>query len=303
MERIIINPENYKKEFLQNLDICFKGWGGEKRYDWVFERKVGKFSPEIGIIENDEDGAIAGTGYTYRVMKSNGSLTNFGIVSGSWTLPAARRKGCLTKMVETGRDQCKDKGLPFITAFMTDTNPSSRRLRSLGANMISAYHLFSPGIPFENISGSLPEELEQKEDLTKKVYDRMMVSQAETTFFYYSLEEFEKQYITRLNGTTILRLGEDFVILEKGVNEVKVILMTYANRRGFLENVKKVSNWCLKNRKLKAFFFTVDESLKEECLDLGFESILGYFTILATGINSEQWEKVDNFHINMADKM
>ena len=42
MEKIIINPENYKEQYINNLNQCFNNWGGDKEYNWVFNRIVGK---------------------------------------------------------------------------------------------------------------------------------------------------------------------------------------------------------------------------------------------------------------------
>ena len=303
MERIKVNPDGYKNEFIRNINYCFNGWGGEETYNWVFERKVGNYSPEIGIVENEEDGVIAGTGYTYRKMNYNGKRTDFGIVSGSWTLPAARRKGCLTKLVEKGRELSGEKKLPFVSAFMVDTNPSSRRLRALGAKMVPVYHLFSPEVPFKDADGAKPEMMEKNSEVVQKVYNRMMETQKGFTFFDYTLQEFEKQYISRLGVTTILRINNDFAILEDGANEVKVIMHTFQDREGFLSLVKHVTNWCLNNRGLKAFFFTAREESKKACMTMGFQNILGYFTVLYTGLRIEEWEEMENFQINMADKM
>lgn len=303
METIKINPEGYKKDFIENLNYCFNGWGGEETYNWVFERKVGRFSPEIAVIQNEEDGVIAGTGYTYRKINYNGNIINFGIVSGSWTLPAARRKGCLSKLVEKGKYLSAEKKLPFVAAFMVDSNPSSRRLRALGAKMVQVYHLFSPEVPYKDSNGAKPEIIEKNPEVIQKIYGRMMETQKGFTFFDYTLEEFEAQYISRLKKTTILKINNDFAVLENGANEVKVIMNTFQDEEGFSSLIKEVTNWCLKNRGLKAFFFTAREESKKTFMTLGFQNVLGYFTVLYTGQKFEEWKSMDNFHINMADKM
>lgn len=303
MENIVINPVGYKEEFLENLNKCFNGWGGEKKYDWVFNRKVGNYAPEMLVIENEEDGAIAGTGITYRKMNWNGKGLEFGIVTGSWTLPAARRKGCLTKMVETGRLLSRKKNMPFVSAFMVETNPSSRRLRTLGANMVSAYHLFSPEVPFEEINGGNVQVVEQNSEIIQEVYERMKRTQEDFIHFDYTVEEFEKQYIDRLDDTIVLKIDEDFAVLEKGNNEVKVLLLTHPDEGTFVNYVKLITNWCLENKSLKAFYFTVRKNLSAACVSLGFENIPGYFTILTTEKDSIYDEEKDNLHINMADKM
>ena len=144
MEKIVLNPDNHESQYLDYLNECFPNWGGTTEYDWVFERKVGAFSADILLIENEEDGVIAGSAVSYRKLSQNGQNAEIGIMTGSWTLPAARKKGCFGKMINTSSELCRKKSVPYLTAFVTETNPSCRGLSSAGSYMFPTYHLFSP---------------------------------------------------------------------------------------------------------------------------------------------------------------
>ena len=304
MEKFVINPENYRAEYIKNLNECFNDWGGEHEYDWVFNRNVGEHSSDILLIRNDEDGVIAGSGVSYRKLVRNDVSLGIGIMTGSWTLPAARKKGCFTKMIHCSKDLCKINEVPFLTAFVTSTNPSSRRLEAEGSYMLPTYHLFSPEVLFSNKNLSQAEVAKKEYTVYKQVYSTMQERQSKFLNFSYSFNEFVGQYLERIKDTTILKINDDFAILENGMNEVKILLLTYSDEASLRENIKAVTNWCLNNRNLKAFFFTTREEFSRIGEELGFQISPGYFTILSSSndevVNDELF---NSLNINMADKM
>ena len=304
MERLIINPSDFQSQYIAHLNECFKGWGGTSEYQWVFERKVGEHSSDILIIENDQDGVIAGSAITYRRLKDERTVIDIGVISGSWTLPAARRKGCLTKFVEESKRICYEKKIPFICAFMMDTNPSSRRLRAAGSHMFPTYHLFSPEVPFKDIHHDDVQFRKKNPELVEQVFQRMNETQRHNLRFDYTLQEFKDQYIHRLEETILLQLEEDFILLAEGADEMKILLLTYPNADRFLTYMKIISNWCLKIKSKKAFYFTTRKGRGEASIAIGFKNLPGYFTILETGKEEVEYAQVfQDLHINMADKM
>lgn len=304
MENIKINPEAYKEEYIKNLNACFNGWGGAKEYEWGFNRKVGEQTSDIMLIENDEDGVIAGSAVSYRRLSEKTASFDIGIMTGSWTLPAARKKGCFTKMIHSSKDLCKDKNVPFLTAFVTAVNPSSRRLETEGSYMLPTWHLFSPEVLFEGEGLPKAEILNHDEKIYQTIYDTVQKRQSEFLNFSYKFEEFVGQYLERIKKTIVLKIQDDFAILEDGVNEVKVLLLTYSDNESLKFNIKAVTNWCLTNRSLKAFFFSTRPEFKEVCENLDFQIAPGYFTILRSFDEKIDYkEKFKDLNINMADKM
>lgn len=304
MEKFIINPENYQSTYIKNLNECFNGWGGDREYDWVFNRKVGEYPADILLIQNEEDGVIAGSGISYRKLSGKDISFEIGIMTGSWTLPAARKKGCFTKMIHCSKDLCRENDVPFLTAFVTETNPSSRRLEAEGSFMYPTYHLFSPEVSFEDEDLPLTTVLRNKEEHYQKIYDTVQETQADFLNFSYTYQEFVGQYLERIKDTTVLKINEDFAILEDGVNEVKVLLLTYSNKGSLRTNIKAVTNWCVNNRSLKAFYFTTREEFRNVGDNLGFNITPGYFTILNSSDNKVDKERnFKSLNINMADKM
>lgn len=225
-------------------------------------------------------------------------------MTGSWTLPAARKKGCFTKMINCSKDLCSEKNVPFLTAFVTETNASCRRLQSEGSFMFPTYHLFSPEEAFPDKDLPQPEVLNENEDLINTIYKTVQRRQSDYLNFSYTLEEFSSQYIYRIKETTIVKINNDFAILEDGVNEVKILLLTYENNDVFKTNIKAVTNWSLENRARKAFFFATRRILLDSCEEIGFKNLPGYFTVLdSLNKNVVYEELLDSLNINMADKM
>lgn len=304
MEKITINPEDYKEDYIENLNACFNGWGGEKEYEWGFNRKSGELNSDIMLIENDEDGVIAGSAVSYRKLSGKTASFDIGIMTGSWTLPAARKKGCFTKMIHCSKDLCEEKNVPFLTAFVTAVNPSSRRLETEGSYMLPTWHLFSPEVLFEEEGGIKAEILNHNEKVYHTIYDTIQERQSEFLNFNYKFEEFVGQYLERIKKTTVLRILDDFAILEYGVNEVKVLLITYSDKESLKSNIQAVTNWCLTNRSSKAFFFSTRSEFKEVCENLDFQIAPGYFTILRSSDEKIDYKKrFEDLNINMADKM
>ena len=305
MEKFIINPENYKSSYIENLNSCFNGWGAEMEYDWVFNRPIGKHPSDILLIKNDEDGVIAGSGITYRRLSGKSYSIEVGIMTGSWTLPAARRKGCFTKIINCSKDLCAQKDVPLLTAFVTESNPSCRRLRSEGSFLFPTYHLFSPEKLYLDDELPHPEVLNPSTILNKIIFETVQARQSGFISFQYNFEEFCGQYIKRIKKTTILGINNDFAILEDGTNEVKILLLTYEDEKTFRLNIKAVVNWIIDNTSKKAFYFTSRPQLRESCEKLEFENVPGYFTILSSRSDKRvpYGELADMLNINMADKM
>lgn len=305
MENIVFNPENYKKQYLEHLNECFKGWGSDTEYNWVFNRKVGEHNSDILIIQNKEDGVIAGSAVSYRQLSDGERNVPIGIMTGSWTLPAARRKGCFGKMIDSSKNLCAEKNTPFLTAFVTETNPSRKGLETAGSYMVPSYNLFSPTTRFAEETGEGDVVKRNKdEQLIQEVYNRMRKTQEGFLNFSYTKEEFAAQYISRIKETTVLSIGNDFAILEDGANEMKILLMTYENTKALKVNMKLLTNWCLEHKEKKAFLFTTREEAYKACSKIDFENAPGFFTVLKTAETTKISDSLfKNLNINMADKM
>ncbi|RMA58956.1 hypothetical protein [Ulvibacter antarcticus] len=305
MEHIEYNPKGYKQKYIAHLNECFGAWGGDKEYNWVFEQQRGPFVSDLMVIHHDELGVLAGSGVTYRSLKnkSTGQQINTGIMTGSWTLPAARRRGCFSKIIQESRMLCKSHEVPHLTAFVTETNASAGRLASAGSLLVPSYHLFSPS---EVYKGDFPKAklCTASEAIKKQIFKAFTETEVDALKFEYSYETFVGQYVDRIKENTILKIGENFAILEAGTNEMKVLLMTYKNLDEAKIVLQCLTNYCIENLNKKSFLYSTQEAFYEMSLALGFESLPGYFTVLdASEAKVNNAEVYENLHIQMGDKM
>ncbi|WP_224999055.1 hypothetical protein [Cesiribacter sp. SM1] len=305
MENIEINPPNFQSEYIRYINECFNHWGQDKEYDWAFNRKVGNHASDIMIIRNEEDEVIAGSAVTYRKLeKPDGSNIAIGIMTGSWTLPKARGRGCFSKIIQLSKELAGKRDVPYLTAFVTESNASFRRLRDAGSMLLPTSFLFSPEEPFADVDIAEISVTDKTEGVIKDIFEKFSQLQKESVRYTYTPEEFRQQYIDRPNGSEIIRLGDDYAIVEETYNVVRVLLITYKDLNQFEKTVKLLTNWALKNRSKKLLLFSTQQGLIERSKNIGFEAMQGYFTILSTSEGAkEQMEELMQLSINMGDKM
>lgn len=305
MENILINPENYQGEYIKYINECFNHWGQDKEYDWAFNRQVGDKSSDIMIIKNEDDEVIAGSAVTYRKLE-NGSArpVDIGIMTGSWTLPKARGRGCFTKIIALSREIAGKKGVPYLTAFVTESNASFRRLRDAGSSLLPTSLLFSPTQPYAGVDSTAVKKLKPEQQIVADLYEKYKNTRSSGLAFSYSFDEFYKQYIDRPKNAEIVQLGKQYAIVEETHNVVRVLLMTYSNIGDFEEAIQLLTNWALEKTTKKLMLFSTKKEVVAAAEQIGFENMQGYFTILSTSEQAKaSEEKMMELSIQMGDKM
>jgi len=303
MENILINPKDYEDKYIYYLNLCFTNWGTDKDYNWVFNRTVGDKSSDIIIIRNEDNDVIAGSGISYRKLKTeNNNTIDIGIMTGSWTLPKARGKGCFSKMIAISKDICNQKGVPFLTAFVMESNPSFRRLSDAGSLLIPTCHFFSKEVSYPD-TGNI-SVVKEKSQIKSEIYYKFKKSQNDYLNFHYTTEEFFQQYINRIKNIELLKIGNDYAIIEETESIIKVLFTTYDSLSSFENNIKSIANWGLQNKSKKLFIFSTKEDITEVLKNLEFENLSGYYTVLSTSkdsvINKDMFNLIN---INLGDKM
>lgn len=305
MENVIINPKNYQAEYIRHINECFNGWGQDQEYEWAFNRKVGTRAADIMILKNEEDEVIAGSAVTYRNLQTpEGKSIDIAIMTGSWTLPKARGRGCFSKIIQLSKEIAAQNGVPYLTAFVTESNASYRRLRDAGSSLLPTRLLFSPESPISAADRPEVRTLECTPSVVDDLYERFKSSQQHSLSYTYTKEEFFQQYLHRPKNPEILLIGKEYALVEETHNVLKVLLLTYEEVDTFERILTALANWAQVNRSKKLYLFSTKPEIEKVCERLGFELVPGYFTILPT---SEE-EPADpaqlmQLHINMGDKM
>lgn len=141
---IVRSPEGADAAYLASLNACFGAWGGEELYDWVFRRVVGGRTGDRFVVTDESGEWIAGSGVSWRTLTlARGAKLDVGIMTGSWTLPAARGKGCFTRIIDESLSWARERHAGLLLAFVTVTNASYRRLEVAGSALFPTRYVFS----------------------------------------------------------------------------------------------------------------------------------------------------------------
>ena len=276
---IVMNPENIEDFYLECLNRCFGDWGGTAMYRWCFERRLGGRKPDIMLLRKEGD-VLGGSAVTYRHAMLNNVMVRIAVMTGSWTLPEARNQGCFTMMVDESLSLAKKAGAALLMAFVTEKNPSTRRLIERGCATFPSHYLVSP-LDGRDITPPVPFSVTQ--DSTRCSLDvslLMTAGGAGCARFVYSPDEWRSQFIDR---TEIVEFAciEDTCV---GVIEKKGIFDRLLAFRGYADHSREdvLKACCAKalNNSRRLFFFTTSSSLKDYAVEIGFERIPGYITAL-----------------------
>ncbi|MFC1853993.1 GNAT family N-acetyltransferase [candidate division CSSED10-310 bacterium] len=279
----LINPPNMNSEYLKALNFCFNSWGDLAMFHWCFTRTIGGLSNDIIVIkENDE--LIAGSGVTYRPIRIHtGIISTVGIMTGSFTLPASRGKGCFTEMIKTSKALCAQKGVALLLAFVTADNASFRRLANAGSALYPTWYLFnqkaSPDlVNCSNFHVINPDD----DDVTNRIFELSFSNQKNKTHFTYTYDEWKSQFIHRPSAITIISFEEANYCLMDEKSEVIKILALYCSQNSSIAKYIQIMQVYAARQNKKLYVFTASECWKEYCVQAGFKCFPGYMTVLIT---------------------
>ena len=297
MNSVILNPENYTEKYLEFLNQCFPGWGDKSNYKWVFDRQIGKHKSDILLLTNESDEVIAGSGITYRNIKtSSNKLRSIGTFTGSWTLPKARGRGCFTQIIQEFIKLCNSKGVDYLTAFVTESNASYRRFKSIGSETLQADNVFSDIKKLFNVEN---KEVKQFQIENKSIYKDYYDFVEKNSGYFYKEEEFINQYINRPLDTYGISLDESKYVIEENSTTLRVLYMNKFD----LNDLKVLSNWSKIKKNKKIMFFSTNKKDIKASSDNHFIIVPSFFTINKINNELDEIEDFKNFNIALADKM
>lgn len=212
-----VRPVGSDADYLASLNQCFNGWGGETEFDWYFRRPFGGRTASRFLLE-EEGETLAGSAVTWRELAgSDGAERRIGVMTGSWTLPAARGRGCFGKIIEVSRELCVENASAWLLAFVTEDNASRRALERAGSLMIPTSYIWSPETDAQAPSGSADVEVVEGSDerVGRLVERRAEAAAGATAFHYPTAELWRAQMIERPTGTEIVEAGGQLAVIEK----------------------------------------------------------------------------------------
>jgi hypothetical protein len=273
--RCVLNPPGIESEYLRHLNACFEGWGDEATFEWCFERRGAL--PAADLMTLDEDGqVIAGSGVSYRRLRTAaGEAVGVGIMTGSWTVPAARGRGCFRRVIEESRTRAGEGGCALLCAFVTHVNASYRALMAAGAASIPTWYLHSdggaPASPAEALQLVPHDEVPWAE-----IHGRAVGAADRTRFEYPDLESWMSQFVGRPHAVrALLAPPSGWALVEEAPRSDRVLLRLGSVGLGAL--LQRASG---AGRQL--FVFTADEAVAAEAAAVGLVGATGSVCILGT---------------------
>jgi hypothetical protein len=278
--RIEPAPPSSDPRYLEALQSCFGGWGGETEFDWYFRRPfAGAVADRFVIVDDGE--WIAGSAVSWRKLAdAGGAERTVGIMTGSWTLPAARGRGCFGTIIEHSRLLCVERGADWLIAFVTQDNPSRRQLERAGSLMIPTDYLWSE----EGAAAPGPEPLsvERSPDRIEALWQRHSAfGEGRVRFLYEDPQAWAGQLVDRPLPTDLLEVeGRGDVLVERHAVFDRILATIPSTPDDRLELARAVWARALRGgRRFFAFTSRAEEAAEwREALDLG--GTAGFITLL-----------------------
>lgn len=286
MMEVQINPAGVEAHYLDSLNLCFGGWGDARAYDWTFRRPVGGPAADLMVLR--DDGALmAGSAVVYRTVRMpGGEMVRAGIMTGSWTLPEARGKGCFSTVIRESAGLARQRGSPLLLAYVTAANASFRRLEAAGAALVPTHYCVSgPETPVPR--GEL--RVSPVADLAatcEKIHHMLAESRSGRAHFHYTIPEWTSQFVDRPTATEVLAVGDAaWCVVEKAGDTDRLLALVMREGAPLAECLGSLLRRA-QERGRKLFHFCTSAEWHDESVRLGLTIIPGYLTILGTGDGS-----------------
>jgi hypothetical protein len=284
---IEINRTASSSVHLEGLNACFPHWGGEQMYDWCFARDAGAGAADLMILRVHGEPA-AGSAVVYRHAGWGDETFTVGIMCASWTLPAARRQGCFTRVIDESLALCRARGAAWLIAFVTEANSSRRRLQAAGAHMVPTAYCVGTAERRDGHVLELRDLDSGPEPFARQLerFQRCRTSQAR--FRYPTREHFYQQMVARALPTSCLRIGDKgFAVVERAEDTDRLLLLATPHgdpnlRPRCVEALAQHA--AMAGRKLFCFATTATD--REIAEAVGLKIIPGFVTVLASGITA-----------------
>lgn len=280
MISVHVNPRGMEDEYLKCLNLCYGNWGDRRQYDWYFRRQTAYSDPDLIVLKIDGQTA-AGSAVSYRRLAlPNDCEIAVGIMTGAWTLPPFRGQGCFARIIEESVRLTALKEGALLLGFAVEERASFRQLARAGSALFpSSYFISTAQTQVPALACQL-SRVEQSEQVTRMMYEKLKQSHRGYSHFVYSTErEFRAQFVDRPGTTEILtdRQG-NFGIIEKKENTDSLqLLLSDAHEinnclAGFLKHT-------LENGR-RLFLYSTRPEIRRACVRLGLESKAGSLTVL-----------------------
>jgi hypothetical protein len=306
--KVEINPEGIDAEYLRGLNTCFPHWGDERMAQWAFRRALsGNPASDLMVLREDDGELLAGSAVSYRTVRlPNGNEIRAGIMTGSWTLPAARGRGCFARIIEESAAITREREGALLLAFVTEENPSRRQLLKAGAAAVPTWYLVADGSAKEDVPAELAPAAEA--DVTEAFSAWQTQKNGRAHFSYGTFDDWKDQFIDRPAEVSVVRdASGSLAVIERHAETDRIQAHLASSLAAAMELFKTLHAYSV-SRGRKVFSFTTDIALADGCEAIGFRKIPGYLTVMAVnwaclqkGSNIEATVPIDNSPLTDSD--
>lgn len=277
----IIRTPTDAAPYLNGLNTAFGAWGDAPEWNWTFVRTAGAHIAER-LVATDDDGVwIAGSGVSWRQVAGVGHV---GIMTGSWTLPAARGQGCFSTFIRESSAMVSQSGGVALLSFVTATNPSRRRLEASGAHLVHSVYVRS----VEPWSGAPAARL-QLESVSQSLVELLWALHTKQTqlgcgFTYPDAASFAGQFIERPQPVAVYRDSDtgDWAIFEHASDTDRLLFVggQHADPRSNPKTWSGLAAWS-GARDRKFFGFAIHPDHRRAAVATDLDIIPGFLCVNA----------------------
>ena len=270
-----INPSGMADEYISGLNQSFGHWGDRDTYRFAFERAVGARPADLMVLR-DDDVIVAGSAVSYRTVRFRGTEFLIGVMTGSWTLPAARGRGAFSQIIDESRRLVAARGGNVLIAFVTQDNASRRRLVAAGCVEVPTWYVASNdetiapgGVAVVEPSSATVEELFH-------AFRRWQDKGTGASVVYPSVEVWTTQYLARSLPVERLMSAGCHCLVERAPVSDRVLWIDGPDPSAAMAAL--LARAVGTGRQL--FVFTVEAGLAKALVDLGMVAKPGSITVL-----------------------
>lgn len=248
-------------------------------FDWAFSRQMCGQPPSDYILLSEGGETLAGSGVSYRqVLLPNDVAISVGIMTGSWTLPAARGRGFFSRLIlESVKIAASRRGALLLACVTTDNPSCHALLRSGAAAFTTSYLIRQPDAGEVETRAEAPAEVADISDTLINQWRQQYVGFAR--FGYQTPDDWRSQFLHRPSRPRVLtRNSDEFVMIDEDADTDRIV--AYLGSQGrFPSGLFGVVLSRAVSRGKKVFAFCADPDLSEHCLASGFTERPGFITV------------------------
>lgn len=286
MECRKVKVHDAEAQFLESLNVCFPGWGGHAEFAWCFARESAQRRPDLMALYADGC-LIAGAANTYRrVRLSSGRTVVAAILTGCWTLPAARRLGAFTRIIEESRELAVARGAGLVLGFVMASNTSAGRMREAGSALFPSFYCRSAA---KHRATRATCRVQAIDVIDEKSLDALRAAHAleeshadDGTRLVYTSDEWRDQFIARpLDVLHVQGDGEKSwqALIERAPLFDRVLTLTATDETAWLDAIDALENQAAAAGR-RLFLFTMSQDRAAALAARDFEIVDGWLTVL-----------------------